>query len=119
MFKLNVEALEAAQPKDLDASEIDVRLGATWIDKEYIEQFMYELFDTPYRPGRRGSKVCSFTAEWNITNKMLLAITMWQPMLLMVQTVLMLIKFDDSLNLRDVRIYDTITDADGRKTCTK
>ncbi len=47
IYRSNVEALESAQPKDLDASEIDVRLGATWIDKEYVQQFMYELFDTP------------------------------------------------------------------------
>ena len=47
-FAINVEALTAAQPKDLDASEIEVRLGATWIDKEYIQQFMYETFDTPF-----------------------------------------------------------------------
>ena len=47
-FAANVEALTAAQPKDLDASEIEVRLGATWIDKEYIQQFMYETFDTPF-----------------------------------------------------------------------
>ncbi len=47
-FAVNVEALTAAQPKDLDASEIEVRLGATWIDKEYIQQFMYETFNTPF-----------------------------------------------------------------------
>ena len=46
--KTNAEALQAAQPKDLDASEIDVRLGATWVDKEYVQEFMYELLDTPY-----------------------------------------------------------------------
>jgi N12 class adenine-specific DNA methylase len=70
IFRPNVEALEAAQPKDLDASEIDVRLGATWIDKEYIQQFMYELFDTPYRlQGEVEVKYAPFTAEWNITNK--------------------------------------------------
>ena len=46
-FSVNVEALTAAQPKDLDASEIEVRLGATWIDKEYIQQFMYETFHPP------------------------------------------------------------------------
>ena len=45
--KINAEALQAAQPKDLDASEIDVRLGATWVDKEYVQEFMYELLDTP------------------------------------------------------------------------
>ena len=47
-FTVNVEALEKAQPKDLDASEIDVRLGATWIDSKYIQQFMVETFDTPF-----------------------------------------------------------------------
>src|SRR5699024_4400147 len=70
IYRSNVETLEAAQPKDLDASEIDVRLGATWIDKEYIQQFMYELFDTPYRyQGQIEVKYASFTAEWNISNK--------------------------------------------------
>ena len=48
VYAVNVEALTAAQPKDLDASEIEVRLGATWIDKEYIQQFMYETFNTPF-----------------------------------------------------------------------
>src|SRR5699024_8670904 len=47
-FHINVEALQKAQPKDLDASEIDVRLGATWIDADYIQQFMEETFETPY-----------------------------------------------------------------------
>ena len=46
-YQINVEALKAAQPKDLDASEIEVRIGATWIDKSYIQQFMYETFQTP------------------------------------------------------------------------
>ena len=63
-FTVNVEALTAAQPKDLDASEIEVRLGATWIDKEYIQQFMYETFRTPYYLQRNIEvKYSSFTAE--------------------------------------------------------
>ena len=69
-FAVNVEALTAAQPKDLDASEIEVRLGATWIDKEYIQQFMYETFDTPFYL-QRSIEVhyTPFTAEWQISGK--------------------------------------------------
>ena len=68
--KSNVEALKAAQPKNLDASEIDVRLGATWVDKSYIQQFMYELLDTPnYLKGTIQVNFSEFTAEWNITGK--------------------------------------------------
>ena len=62
-----MEALTAAQPKDLDASEIEVRLGATWIDKEYIQQFMYETFNTPFYLQRSIEvNYSSFTAEWQI-----------------------------------------------------
>ena len=66
----NVEALRAAQPKDLDASEIEVRLGATWIDKKYIQQFMFELLEPPLY-ARRSLEVnySEFTAEWNISGK--------------------------------------------------
>ena len=64
-FSINVEALTAAQPKDLDASEIEVRLGATWIDKEYIQQFMYETFKTPpYLRDVIEVKYVPYTAEW-------------------------------------------------------
>ena len=76
--KVNAEALKAAQLKDLEASEIDVRLGATWVDKSYIQEFMYELFDTPYY--QRGSikvNYSEFTAEWNITGKSAPALVMW------------------------------------------
>ena len=117
MFKLNVEALEAAQPKDLDASEIDVRLGATWIDKEYIEQFMYELFDTPYRlQGDVEVKYAPFTAEWNITNKNAVGYNNVAAYVTYGTDRANAYKIlEDSLNLRDVRIYDTITDADGKE----
>ena len=65
-----MEALTAAQPKDLDASEIEVRLGATWIDKEYIQQFMYETFNTPFYLQRSIEvNYSSFTAEWQIKGK--------------------------------------------------
>ncbi|QAT60971.1 helicase [Acidilutibacter cellobiosedens] len=113
----NVEALEAAQPKDLDASEIDVRLGATWIDKEYIQQFMYELFDTPYRQqGEIEVKYAPFTAEWSITNKNAIgynnvaAYVTYGTDRANAYRIL-----EDTLNLRDVRIYDTVTDPDGKE----
>ena len=69
-FSINVEALTAAQPKDLDASEIDVRLGATWIDKEYIQHYMYETFRTPpYLRDVIEVKYVPYTAEWQETGK--------------------------------------------------
>lgn len=117
IFRPNVEALEAAQPKDLDASEIDVRLGATWIDKEYIQQFMYELFDTPYRlQGEVEVKYAPFTAEWNITNKNAVGYNNVAAYVTYGTDRANAYKIlEDSLNLRDVRIYDTITDADGKE----
>jgi hypothetical protein len=70
IFEPNVKALEKAQPKDLDASEIDVRLGATWVDKEYIQQFMHDLFEVPFYQ-RRAVQVqySNFTSEWRISGK--------------------------------------------------
>ena len=66
----NVEALRQAQPRDLDASEIEVRLGATWIDPSYIREFMWETFETPFYQQRMiDVNYSAFTAEWNIRNK--------------------------------------------------
>ena len=63
-------ALESAQPKDLTASEIDLRLGATWLDKRYVQQFMYELFKTPpVQKGKIHVNFSEYTGEWNITGK--------------------------------------------------
>ena len=116
-FTVNVEALTAAQPKDLDASEIEVRLGATWIDKEYIEQFMYETFNTPFYLQRSIEvNYAAFTAEWRITGKNAVsyndvaAYTTYGTSRANAYKIL-----EDSLNLRDVRIYDTVEDADGRE----
>ncbi|MBR2601457.1 MAG: N-6 DNA methylase, partial [Clostridia bacterium] len=74
IFEANVSALEKAQPKDLDASEIDVRLGATWVDKKYIQQFMEELFEIPFYQ-RRAVQVqySNFTSEWRINGKNVLS----------------------------------------------
>ena len=116
-YQINVAALEKAQPKDLDASEIEVRLGATWIDKEYIQQFMYETFDTP-RYMRNNIKVnfVPYTAEWQITSKNsvgsnnVAAYTTYGTDRANAYRIL-----EDSLNLRDIRIYDTVEDADGHE----
>ena len=117
IFRPNVEALEKAQPKDLDASEIEVRLGATWIDKEYIQQFMYETFNTPYYLQRAIQvNYASFTAEWQVTGKNsvsendVAAYTTYGTSRANAYKIL-----EDSLNLRDVRIYDTVEDADGKE----
>jgi N12 class adenine-specific DNA methylase/adenine-specific DNA methylase len=113
----NIEALEAAQPKDLDASEIEVRLGATWIDKEYIQQFMEELLNPPF--GVRGGirvNYSSFTAEWAISGKNsvgynnVAAYVTYGTDRANAYRIL-----EDSLNLRDTRIYDTVTDPDGKE----
>jgi N12 class adenine-specific DNA methylase len=116
-FQLNVEALEKAQPKDLDASEIEVRLGATWIDKGYIQQFMEETFNTPrYLRGTIEVKYAAYTAEWQITNKTrvpysdVAAYTTYGTDRANAYRIL-----EDSLNLRDIRIYDTVEDADGKE----
>ena len=116
-FTINVEALQAAQPKDLDASEIEVRLGATWIDKEYIQQFMYETFDTPFYLQRSIEVHYSpFTAEWQISGKNAVsyndvaAYTTYGTDRANAYRIL-----EDSLNLRDVRIYDTVEDPDGKE----
>ena len=113
----NVEALRSSQPKDLDASEIEVRLGATWIDQKYIQQFMEETFEPPYYL-RRSIQVhfSPFTAEWSISGKS-------QPSYSDVNAYMTYGTeranayriLEDTLNLRDVRIYDTVTDPDGKE----
>ncbi|MDE6590059.1 MAG: DEAD/DEAH box helicase, partial [Oscillospiraceae bacterium] len=116
-YQVNVEALTAAQPKDLDASEIEVRLGATWIDKQYVQQFMYETLKTPYYlKGRIKVSYSEHTAEWSISNKGsvsdndIAAYSTYGTDRANAYRIL-----EDSLNLRDVRIYDTVEDADGKE----
>ena len=111
----NVEALRAAQPKDLDASEIEVRLGATWIDKKYIQQFMFELLEPPLY-ARRSLEVnySEFTAEWNISGKNSIPYNDINARITYGTDCANAYKIlEDTLNLRDVRIYDTVRDADG------
>ena len=117
VFRDNVEALEKAQPKDLDASEIDVRLGATWIDKKYIQEFMEDLLQPPFYL-RRSIVVnySPYTAEWSITGKKNVgyrdvnACTTYGTSRINAYQIL-----QDSLNLRDSRVYDTIEEPGGKE----
>ena len=116
-FQINVTALEKAMPRDLDASEIEVRLGATWIPPRYIQQFMLELLQPPIQARYRlRVAYSSATAEWRIENKSsvpahnVAAYTTYGTGRASAYKIL-----EDSLNLRDVRIYDTVQDADGKE----
>ena len=113
----NVEALKAAQPKDLDASEIEIRLGATWIDPEYIREFMWETFETPFYQRRMiDVNYSTFTAEWNIKNKSAVSYNNIAAYMTYGTERANAYKIlEDTLNLRDVRIYDTKYDADGKE----
>ena len=115
-FQINADALEKVQPKDLDASEIEVRLGSTWVDKEIFQQFMYETFDTPwYLKSHIQVEFSPVTAEWHITEKSAVggadvpAYTTYGTERANAYKIL-----EDSLNLRDVRIYDVVEDEDGK-----
>lgn len=113
----NIEALRSAQPKDLDASEIEVRLGATWIGSEYIQEFMEELLEPPFYL-RRSIQVnfSEFTAEWNISGKSSVGHSDINAyMTYGTERANAYRILEDTLNLRDVRVYDTVQDADGRE----
>ena len=116
-YRINVEALQKAQPKDLDASEIDVRLGATWIDPDYIQQFMQETFETPYYLRRAIEvKFSEMTAEWRINGKSapsyndVAAYMTYGTDRANAYRIL-----EETLNLKDIRIYDTVEDPDGKQ----
>lgn len=114
MYQDNVEALRQALPKDLDASEIDLRLGATWIDQKYIQQFMYETLQTPrYLQGRIRVLYSQFTVEWSVTSKTAIPYDdVAAYMNFGTERASAYRILEDTLNLRDVRIYDTIRDGD-------
>ena len=116
-IRTNIEALKSAQPQDLDASEIEVRLGATWIDKEYIKEFMWETFDMPYYLRRSIELHYSpFTAEWNISNKNMASYNDVNIYMTYGTERANAFKIlEETLNLRDIRIYDTKQDADGKE----
>ncbi len=125
-YQVNVEALEKAQPRDLDASEIVVNLGATWIDPSYIQQFMEETFQTPrdLRPGspnasKYGALKVNYhplSAEWAITHKNAVRednVAAYKTFGTKRASAYRLL--EDALNLRDTRIYDTARDPDGKE----
>ena len=115
-FAVNVDALTKAHPKELEASEIDVRLGATWIAPEIIQKFMQEVFQVPYYLRR---DVCvrfsPYTAEWRVQGKSalghgdIMSTETYGTHRANAYKIL-----EDTLNLKDVRIYDTIEDAEGK-----
>jgi DNA methylase len=115
-YQVNVQALEKVQPKELEASEIEIRLGATWVDAEYITEFMGELFQTPdyYLGSRIEVKYAPVNGQWNISGKSLdtygnTRVTATYGTARANAYRLL----EDALNLRDTKIYDTIQDADG------
>ena len=115
-FAVNVEALQAAQPKDLDASEIDVRLGTTWVDKACIQRFMIELLGIPYYEQRRiHVNYAPQTAEWSIDGKSLLSENVNNHMKYGTRRAPALKILEDTLNLRDTRVYDVVQDENGRE----
>ena len=114
-YNINVDALKAAQPRELTSAEIDVRLGATWIEPRYIEQFMVETFQPTYWASRSMSVNYSpYTSEWRIEGKSAVgandvnACSTYGTSRINAYKIL-----ENTLNLRDVRIYDKIEDADG------
>ena len=115
-FSVNVEALTKAQPRELEASEIDVRLGATWLDPDIIQKFMTETFQIPYYL-RHAVKVrySPYTAEWRVEGKTatgrsdIISSETYGTSRANAYKIL-----EETLNLKDVRIYDTIEDAEGK-----
>lgn len=115
-FAVNVEALTKAQPRELEASEIDVRLGATWLDPDIIQKFMTETFQIPYYLRRAVNvRYSPYTAEWRVEGKTatgrsdIISSETYGTSRANAYKIL-----EETLNLKDVRIYDTIEDAEGK-----
>ena len=115
-YTVNVQALEKVQPKDLTASEISVRLGATWIPPEIFQQFMFEFLDTPrYAQWNIKVNYSQFTGEWNIEGKSydrsnVKAYSTYGTSRINAYKII-----EETLNLKDVRIFDYIEDEEGKK----
>ena len=116
-YVVNVTALEKVQPKELDASEIEVRIGATWIDTKYIEDFMLETFHTPrylLKYNNVGVHYSDMTGQWNITGKSADVGNALVTMTYGTSRVNAYKILEDSLNLKDTRIFDTVIE-DGKE----
>ena len=115
-YKVNVEALEKVQPKDLTASEISVRLGATWLPPEIVEQFIFEFLGTPrYAQWNIKLHFSEYTGEWNIEGKSydggnVKAYSTYGTKRINAYKII-----EETLNLKDVRIFDYVEDNDGKK----
>ncbi len=113
----NVEALEAVQPVDLTASEISVRLGATWLPTEVIEDFMFELLETPrYQQWNIKAHYSAYTGEWNIEGKSRDSYNIKAYNTYGTDRINAYKIIEDTLNLRDVRIFDYVVEPDGKRT---
>ena len=115
-YAVNVQALEAVQPKDLTASEISVRLGATWIPEDVVSSFMYELFHTPYY-AQRNIKVhfSRYTGEWNVEGKTYDRGNVNAHSTYGTNRINGYKIIEETLNLRDVRIFDYVEDDHGNR----
>ena len=115
-YTTNVEALEKVQPKDLTAGEISVRLGATWIPEDVVEQFTHELLQTPfYYKSRIRVRYSSVTGEWNVSEKSLDRSSIRVFNTYGTKRVNAYKLIEDTLNLRDVRVFDTVQDENGKE----
>lgn len=115
-YNINVEALERAQPKDLTASEISVRLGATWIPTDIVQQFIYEFLDTPrYAQWKIKLHYSPYTSEWSIENKSYDTSNLKVYRTYGTDRINAYKIIEETLNLKDVRIFDYVEDEGGRK----
>jgi len=115
-YNINVEALERVQPKDLTASEISVRLGATWIPPEIVQQFIYEFLDTPrYAQWKIKLHYSPYTSEWSIKNKSYDTSNLKVYRTYGTDRINAYKIIEETLNLKDVRIFDYVEDEEGRK----
>ncbi len=115
-YSINVEALEKVQPKDLTAGEISVRLGATWIPEDVAEQFTHELLQTPfYYKSRIRVRYSPVTGEWNVSEKSLDRSSIRVFNTYGTKRVNAYKIVEDTLNLRDVRVFDTVQDENGKE----
>lgn len=116
IYTVNIKALESVQPADLSASEVSVRLGATWIPPEVIKQFMFELLDTPrYYQWNIKVHFSQYTAQWNIEGKSVDRLNIKATNTYGTSRINAYKIIEDTLNLKDVRIFDTVEDGDGNK----
>lgn len=115
-YQINVEALEKVQPKDLSASEISVRLGATWLPPKIVEDFMFEFLETPFYL-RRDIRVhfSKYTGAWNIEGKSNDRVSVKSRSTYGTSRINAYKIIEETLNLKDVRIFDYIEDEDGKK----